>query len=182
MDAKDRTITPKQRADVERHVPRLDLMRRVRVRLEMVQAAALGDERERSARWSGRAVETVAHWLARCAAGGVEALADASRSGRPVRADAASLAALETALETPPGTLGVACAVWTSDRRAADREPQTGGHLRAGWLRVVLAQPGGVCGRPKHTLKPLHDPAAVAASRAEREALGGKGAHGAGEG
>jgi hypothetical protein len=101
MDAESITITPKQRADIERHLQRTDLTRRVRERLELVTAAALGDDLERSARWSGRSGETETHGLARCAEGGVEALADAPRLGRPVRADAAYLAALETALETP---------------------------------------------------------------------------------
>jgi transposase len=119
MEAEGITITPKQHAEVERHLQRTDLTRRVRERLEMVKAAALGDDLERIARWSGRAVETVAYWLARFVEGGVEALADAKRSGRPVRADAAYLAAMETALETPPSTLGLACDVWTSDRLAA---------------------------------------------------------------
>jgi hypothetical protein len=61
----------------------------------------------------------VAHWLARFAAGAIEALADAKRSGRPVRAAAAYLAALETALETPPRAVGLPVAVWTSERWAA---------------------------------------------------------------
>jgi hypothetical protein len=70
-------------------VRRTDLTRRVRERRELVQAAAVGDDVERSARWSGRAVETVAHGLARVADGGGPARADAPRTGRPVRADAA---------------------------------------------------------------------------------------------
>ncbi len=173
-------ITAEQRADVERALRRPDLTRRVRERLEMVKAAGLGDEVERIARWSGRSVETVKHWLARFAAGGVGALVDAQRSGRPVQADAAYLAVMEAALETGPTALGLAFDVWTSDRLAVYLEQQTGVHICAGWLRVLLGQRGWVCGRPKHTLKHLQDPAAVAASHNELAAVGEKGARRAG--
>ena len=77
------TVTPKQSEDVERQLRRTDLPRRMRERLEMVKAAALGDDGERIARWSGRSVETVEHWLARFAEGGVGALADAPPFGPP---------------------------------------------------------------------------------------------------
>jgi len=174
------TITPKQREEVERQLQRTDLTRRVRERLEMVKAAGLGDDRERIARWSGRSVETVEHWLVRFAAGGVEALADAPRAGRPVQANVAYLAAMDTALEIPPTALGLVFDVWTSERLAVYLEQQTGVHISPGWLRTLLTQRGWVCGRPKHTLKRLQDPAAVAASRAELGAVGEKGAGGAG--
>jgi E3 ubiquitin-protein ligase DOA10 len=82
-------IAPEQREDVERQLRRTDLRRRVRERLEMVKAAALGEDVERSARWSGRSVARGEHWLARFAGGGVAARADAPRSGRRVQADAA---------------------------------------------------------------------------------------------
>jgi hypothetical protein len=59
MGQPDMAITPEQRAEVERQLQRTDLRRRVRERLEMVKAAALGAEVARIARWSGRAVETV---------------------------------------------------------------------------------------------------------------------------
>src|SRR5258706_4315891 len=150
-------ISPDQREDVERQLRRTDLTRRVRERLEMVKAAALGDDVERIARWSGRSVARVEHWLARFADGGVAALADAPRSGRPVHADAAYLAALETALETPPAQLGLAFDVWTSERLSVYLEQQTGVHISPGWLRALLAERGWVCERPQHTLKHLPD-------------------------
>jgi hypothetical protein len=52
---------------------------------------------------------------------------------------------------------------------------QTGVHLAPGWLRALLNQAGFVTGRPKHTLKHLQDPAAVAACAAELAAAGGSG-------
>jgi transposase len=180
METPSITITDEQRQEVERQLRRTDLTPRVRERLEMVKAAALGDDVARIARWSGRGAATVARWLAGFAQGGVAALADAPRPGRPARADAAYLAALETALETPPRALGLGFDVWTSARVAAYLEQQTGVGVSPGWLRALLAQRGGGCGRPKHTLKPRQDPAAVAASRAELAAAGEKDAGGAG--
>src|SRR5262245_43338078 len=174
------SVTSKQRAEVEEQLRRTDLTRRVRERLEMVKAAALGDDVARIARWSGRSVARVEHWLARFAEGGVAALADAARSGRPVQADAAYLAAMDAALETPPAQLGLVFDVWTSERLSAYLEQQTGVHIAPGWLRALLAARGWVCGRPKHTLKHLQQPAAVAVSRAELEAVGETGAGGAG--
>jgi Winged helix-turn helix len=76
-------ITAEQREEVEQQLRRTDLTRRMRERLEMVKAAALGDDVARIARWSGRSVARVEHWLARFTSGGVMALADAPRSGRP---------------------------------------------------------------------------------------------------
>ena len=174
------SVTPKQREEVERQLQRTDLRRRVRERLEMVKAAALGDDVGRIARWSRRSIETVEHWLARFADGGVAALADAPRSGRPVQATEAYVAAMETALETPPKQVGLAFDAWTSERLSSYLEQQTGVSISPGWLRALLAERGWVCGRPKHTLKHLQDSAAVAASRAELAAAGEKGARRAG--
>ena len=139
MGAEGITITPKQREDVERQLRRTDLTRRMRERLEMVKAAALGDDVERIARWSGRSVARVERWLARFAAGGVGGAGRcATRSGRPVQADEAYLQAMETALESGPSPLGLVFDVWTSERLSAYLEQQTGVHICPGWLRVLL--------------------------------------------
>src|SRR4051794_24108657 len=88
------TVTAEERRVVEVALRRRDLSLRVRERLEMVKAAALGQDVDAIARWSGRTPETVRHWLRRFGAGGIAALADAPRQGRPPKADAAYLAAL----------------------------------------------------------------------------------------
>src|SRR5258706_10634899 len=90
-------ISPDQREDVERQLRRTDLTRRGRERLEMVKAAALGDDVARIARWRGRSVARVEHWLARFATGGGAALADAPRAGRPRQAGSPYGAALGAA-------------------------------------------------------------------------------------
>jgi hypothetical protein len=61
----------------------------------------------------------VRRWLGAFASGGIGALADAPRSGRPVVADAAYLGALEEAVQTSPRKLGLGFEVWTSERLSA---------------------------------------------------------------
>jgi transposase len=90
------------REAVEAALRRRDLAPRVRERLEMVKGVALGQPLAEVARWSGRTERTVVGWLTAFASGGVGALADAPRAGRPVRADGAYLAALERTVDTPP--------------------------------------------------------------------------------
>ena len=173
-------ISDEQRAQVEEELRRRAVLRRPRERLEMVKAAALGHGLDAIVRWSGRSARTVQFWLDRFAVGGVSGLADAPRAGRPARADAAYLAALERAVETSPRELGFAFDVWTSARLSAYLADTTGVRIAPGWLRALLGRRGFVSGRPKHTLKHLQDPAEVAACKAELAAAGGKGGRRAG--
>jgi transposase len=112
-------ISGEQRFKVAGELRRRDVPPRTRERLEMVKAAALGHELDAIVRWSGRSPRTVRFWLDRFAVAGVPGLADAPRAGRPARADAAYLEALERAVETPPRELGFAFDVWTSARLSA---------------------------------------------------------------
>jgi transposase len=156
-----------------------ELPPRVRERLEMVKAADQGQSLATIAAWSGRSIPTVRHWLSHFANGGTAALTDAPRPGRPVQATAAYLRALEQAVETPPSDLGLPFDVWTSSRLRAYLADQTGVTISAGWLRALLARQRFACGRPKHTLAHLQDPAAVRACEAELAQVGGKGGRGA---
>lgn len=161
------TIGPEQRVAVDQWLRRQDLAPRLRERLEMVKAVALGHDLPTIARWSGRTERTVRRWLSRFATGGVAALADAPRAGRPAEADAAYRRAAEAALGTPPRTLGLPFDVWTSARLSAYLAETTGVRIAPGWLRALLGRWDYVCGRPKHTLKHLQDPVAVAACAEE---------------
>jgi len=156
-------VSAEERTAVEAALRRRDLTPRVRERLEMVKAAALGQDLAAIARWSGRTPATVRRWLDRFRAGGVAALADAPRPGRPPKADAAYLAALERAVDTPPREVGLPFDVWTSARLSAHLAEQTGARVAPGWLRALLARQRFRCGRAKHTLAHLQDPAEVAA-------------------
>lgn len=168
-------VTAVERRAVEAALRRRDLTPRVRERLEMVKAAALGQDVGAIARWSGRTPETVRHWLRRFRVGGSAALGDAPRQGRPPKADAAYLAALEQAVETAPRTLELPFDVWTSRRLSAYLEQQTGVRIAPGWLRVLLHRQRFACGRPKHTLEHLQDADEVAACKDALRAAGEKG-------
>jgi transposase len=179
LDTLGRSVSSAQRVEVDHWLRRRDLAPRLRERLEMVKAVELGQAVPQIAHWSGRTERTVRHWLCRYAQGGVAALADAPRAGRPVAADAAYRRAAETALETPPRTLGLPFDVWTSARLSAYLAETTGVRIAPGWLRALLARRDFVCGRPKHTLKHLQDPEAVAACKAALAAAGEKSCRGA---
>ncbi len=169
-------VTAAQRMAVEAELRRRDLTPRVRERLEMVKAAALGQDLAAIARWSGRSPETVGRWLAAYRADGITALADAPRQGRPPKATAGYVTVLEGAIETPPRTLGLPFDVWTSSRLSAYLAQQTGVRIAPGWLRVLLKRQHFACGRPKHTLAHLQDPTEVAACAEALRVAGEKGA------
>ena len=171
-------VTAEQRAAVEATLRRRDLAPRLRERLEMVKGAALGQDEATIAAWVGRTPRTVRRWLRCFAAGGVAALADALRPGRPPEAGPAYLAALEVAVDTEPRALGLPFDVWTSPRLSAYLAEQTGVRLAPGWLRAILARRRFACGRPKHTLDHLQDPAEVAACEAALAEVGEKGGGG----
>lgn len=168
-------IAPAQQAAVEALLAQRALAPRQRERLEMVKAAGLGADVAAIAQWSGRTPRTVRRWLAAFREGGVTALAGAPIPGRPPKADAAYLAALETAVATPPRSLGLPFDVWSSRQLSAYLREQTGVRIAPGWLRVLLHRQRFACGRPKHTLDHLQDPEEVAACQAALQAVGGKG-------
>src|SRR5438477_5788120 len=156
-------LSPARQVEVDQWLPRREIAPRLRERLEMVKAVGLGQTVPQIAQWSGRTERTVRHWLRRYVQGGVAALADAPRAGRPVAADAAYRRAAESALGTPPRTVGRPFDVWTSARLSAYLAETTGVRIAPGWLRALLGRWDYVCGRPKHPLKHLQDAVAVAA-------------------
>lgn len=162
-----------QRA-AEAALRRRDLTPRVRERLEMVKGVALGQSLSEVARWSGRTERTVLRWLRSLAAGGIVALADAPRGGRPANATAAYRAALERAVTTSPREVGLLFDTWTSARLSAYLAKTTGVRLAPGWVRALLAQQRYRAGRPKHTLGHLQDPTARTACEHALQAAGEK--------
>ena len=141
----------------------------------MVKAAWMGSDVATIARWTGRTPRTVRRWLGVFGDGGVAALAGTPIPGRPPKADAAYLAALAAAVERAPRSMGLPFDVWTSRRLSAYLEATTGVRIAPGWLRVLLHRQDFACGRPKHTLAHLQDPAEVAACEHALRAVGGKG-------
>jgi transposase len=168
-------IAAEAQAAVEAVLARRELAPRQRERLEMVKAAWLGADVTTIARWSRRTPRTVRRWLRAFREGGVAALAGATIPGRPPKADAAYLVALEQAVETAPRALGLPFDSWTSGRLSAYLAETTGIRIAPGWLRVLLHRERFACGRPKHTLAHLQDPGEVAACEAALQVAGGKG-------
>lgn len=173
-------VPAEARGVVEAELRRCGLTPRLRERLEMVKAAALGYDLDEISGWSGRSPETVRRWLEAFRSGGVAALADAPRAGRPPKADAAYLAALEQAVETPPPQLGLPFDVWTSARLGAYLAETTGTRVAPGWLRVLLHRQRFANGRPKHSVAHLQGPDEVAACEERLRVAGEKGAGGPG--
>lgn len=171
-------VAQESREAVEEALRRRDLAPRVRERLEMVKGVALGHPLADVVRWSGRGERTVVRWLQAFTAGGIEALADAPRSGRPVRADAAYVAMLERAVETSPRVLGLLFDAWTSPRLSAYLAETTGVRIAPGWVRALLARQRFRVGRPKHTLGHLQNPVTRTVCEEVLQAVGEKGARG----
>jgi transposase len=168
-------VTPEQRDEVEAILHQPTLSPRLRERLEMVKAASLGWEWDAIALWSARSPRSVRHWLARFATGGIAALADAPRAGRPPTADAAYHAALDDLADRDPRALGLPFDAWTSTRLSVYLAETTGVRIAPSWLRTLLIQHRFRCGRPKHTLDHLRDADAVAACEAAIAAAEKKG-------
>ena len=108
-----------ERGRIEGELRRRDLAPRRRERLELVKGVALGQALPTIATWSGRSVVRSRYWLGRYAADGIAALSDAPRSGRPPKADAVYVAALEAALARAPREQALLFAAWTSARLSA---------------------------------------------------------------
>ena len=85
-------------------------------RARIVLLAADGLPHAEVAGWAGTSVPTVRHWRSRYAAGGLAALGDLPRSGRPRTVD--EVAVVARTLEKPPARLGATH--WSSRLLAAD--------------------------------------------------------------
>ena len=173
-------IAAAQRTVVDGLLAQRELAPRQRERLEMVKAAWLGADIAAIGQWCGRTPRTVRRWLAAFRDGGVPALAGAPIPGRPPKADSAYRSALAAAVAAPPRELGLPFDVWTSGRLSVYLAQQTSVRIAPGWLRVLLHRQRFVCGRVKHTLDHLQDPAEVAACEDALQAAGEKGGGAAG--
>ena len=102
------------------------------------------------ARALGITEATVRLWLKRFDAGGVDALADAPRSGRPPVYDATEVGAVIEASLTKPDELGLPFGSWTLDRLTAYLHEEKG--LAIGRSRVAtLLQAEGLRWRQQET-------------------------------
>lgn len=108
---------------------------------------------------------TIYNWHARWRNGGIEALANQPKSGRPLSATEAYRERLHEVMEQEPSASGYAFTVWTTARLQEHMAQETGIEMCNETLRQVLSDEGYVYRRPKHDLTPLQD--AQARARAE---------------
>ena len=102
---------------------------------------------------------------------GLEGLQRRKPPGRTSRATPEYRAALRTAVETPPQTLGYGFSVWSANRLAKHLEKTTKISLSDDRLRAILAEEGFSFQRPKHTMKGKRDEAAYERAAARLKTL-----------
>ena len=100
---------------------------------------------------------TIYFWFQRWQSGGVEALANQPKSGRPPKADDAYSMALVEVIEKEPLEVGSEFRMWTVERLSAHLEKITGIGLSESRLRALIKRKGYRYRRPKHDLGHLQD-------------------------
>lgn len=159
----DFTLSAEQLAEVEEAMNHSPLPE-VRQRATAIRLLYLGHKPERVAEMLAVAPSTIWNWHRRYRAAGVAGLANRPRSGRPGKADAHYVSALERALETNPRELGYAFSVWTINKLRKYLEKQTGILLSYTRFRALLSKHEYVYRQPKHDLSDLQDAQAKAAA------------------
>lgn len=136
----------------------------VRQRATAIHMLHLDHTPEAVAEMMAVAPSTIWNWHRRYRAEGLSGLADKAKSGRPAKADAGYLQALESAIETDPRTLGYGFSVWTINKLRLHLEKVTGIRLSYSRLRALLQKHNYVYRQPKHDLSDLQDEDAKAAT------------------
>lgn len=122
----------------------------------------LGHKPEEVANMQVVSKPTIYGWFARWQSGGVEALANQPKSGRPPKADDAYSLALAEVIEKEPSEVGYDFTIWTVERLSAHLEKITGITLSESRLRALMKRAGYRYRRPKHDLGHLQDKQAKA--------------------
>ncbi len=136
------TLTPVQREDVRARTRAPGVAARTRDRLEMIRLADAGWTVPRIARHLGAHEQTVRKYVKAFLAGGLDALTDRPRPGRPPTVTAAHLAALETLLDAGGRTWTTRQLVaWLAREHEVQVHPDHLSRLlharRFGWKRTV---------------------------------------------
>jgi transposase len=122
----------------------------------------LGHKPEEVAEMQAVSKPTIYGWINRWWCGGIEALANRPKSGRPLKADDAYSLALKEVIEKEPSEFGYDFTIWTIDRLRAHLEKETGISLSESRFRALLQRKGYRYRRPKRDLSHLQDKAAKA--------------------
>jgi transposase len=117
----------------------------------------LGHKPEEVAEMQAVSKPTIYGWFHRWQSGGVEALVNQPKSGRPPKADDAYSLALVEVIEKEPKELGYDFMIWTVERLSAHLEKGTGIFLSESRLRALIKRKRYRYRRPKHDLGHLQD-------------------------
>ena len=117
----------------------------------------LGHKPEQVAEMQAVSKPTIYGWFHRWQNGGIEALANQPKSGRPPKADDAYSLALVEVIEKEPKEFGYDFMLWTVERLSAHLEKTTGIFLSESRLRALMKRKGYRYRRPKHDLGHLQD-------------------------
>ncbi len=156
MTTTDLELTESELSQLE-HAIRSDKRPEVRQRATAIRLLHLGKGPQEVAEALAISLPTVYNWGARWRSGGLEALANRPKSGRPSVADEAYCQVLEETLENEPAELGYEFAIWTVARLKAHLDQATGKRMSANRLRVLLRKLGYRYRRPKYELTHLQD-------------------------
>lgn len=117
----------------------------------------LGNKPKDVAQMQAVSKPTIYGWFHRWQSGGVEALANRPKSGRPLKADDEYSLALMDVIEKEPSEVGYDFTIWTVERLSAHLEKVTGIALSESRLRALLKRKGYRYRRPKYDLGHLQD-------------------------
>jgi transposase len=168
--AQDYHLTEEEQKAIETAIKH-DQRPKVVQRCIAINLLHLGHKPEQVARMQAVSKPTIYGWFHRWQRGGVEALANLPKSGRPPKADDEYSLALVTTLEKEPKELGYDFAIWTVERLSAHLEKETGIFLSESRLRALIKRKGYRYRRPKHDLGHLQDKEAKAKAAERLEAL-----------
>jgi transposase len=162
------TLTPAQRVELQQRTRQRGLASSTRDRLEMVRLSDAAWSVPRIARHLSLHPQTVRAWIKAFLAGGFDALPNQPRGGSQSALTAAILDAVRADLARGDRT-------WTARQLAGHIAAQYGVRLSPNRLRVHLKRANLSYQRTSRSLRHKQDPDAVAAKRAELDALEKKG-------
>ena len=129
----------------------------VRQRAIALRLLHLGQSPEQVAQVVLVTATTIYAWHKRWREQGLAGLRDGKRTGRPAKADRASIQELERLLDLDPGTPGLPFTIWTINRLRLYLAEQTGILLSYTRFRSLLSREGYRWKQPKHDLSHLQD-------------------------
>ena len=138
---------------------------RVRKRAQAIRLSAKGYPVSQVKEILGCNTQSVHNWFNAFEAGGIEALFDKPRSGRPAMATPDYRTRLVQAIKTNPKKLGYPFTVWTLIRIRAHMAKEMDILLSESRVRQIMKEEGLVFKRPKHTLSHKRDEDAFAEVR-----------------